>query len=642
MKRFPYPLRVTIPLMLFLIVVSLGIYHLLSEVRYTSSSYEKDMRHRVALEGTRLSRILAGLHHLGNADEVENVLIKGQRSYGFRKALLFDENNKIIISSEDISEGNKLSLSPDAEIADLLKKTRESFAPFYHFSDDRMIMRSTYPVHLVRMRGDMSSRKKGVLYLEHDLSQGKKLAYMDALQSFYKLMAVLIVICFFVWGFFVITFNRRVNRLVDASRQFAYGDYATRARLNGSDELAYLGKAFDHMAGTISENTKALKESEERHRRLVEGLKEHFLYSRNTGGVFTYVSPTITRMLGYTQSEFKNHFTEFLTDNPINRDVLRLNERSAKGEPVPSYEVEAVSKSGERRWLQVSENPVCDEQGNVVAIEGIAHDITEKKRAEEELLKAKEKAEKATRLKDKFVALVVHDLRSPLTSLLMSLELVSIDKETPISPRHKEILNIGLRSGKNMTELIKELLDINRLQTGKMTPNITHVDVYDLALSMVENNRHIAEKKGISIVNEVPPSTRFYADDVLYSQVIMNLVSNAIKFCRKGDRITLFVPEGKSTTLVVIDTGVGISKNILSDIFRHEIKTSTRGTSGEAGTGLGLPLSHEIMKAHGGSLSVESTEGNGSAFYVHLPAACKDERAMFQLTGNMEKERLVL
>ncbi len=642
MKRFPYPLRFTIPLMLFLIVVSLGIYHLLSEVRHTSSSYEKEMRHRVALEGTRLSRIITGLHHFGNADEVENVLIKGQRSYGFRQALLFDENDNVIISSEDIFKGNILSRSPAAGIADLLTKTRESFTPFYRFSDDRMILRSTYPVHLVKARGDMSSRKKGVLYLEHDLSQGKKLAYINASQSFYKLMAVLIVICFFVWGFFVITFNKRVNRLVDASRQFAYGDFTACAKLKGSDELAYLGKAFDQMAGTISENTKALKESEERHRRLVEGLKEHFLYSRDTGGVFTYVSPTITRMLGYTQSEFKNHFTEFLTDNPVNRAVLRLNERSAKGEPVPSYEVEAVNKGGDRRWLQVSENPVCDERGDVVAIEGIAHDITEKKRAEEELRKAKEKAEDATRLKDKFVALVVHDLRSPLTSLLMSLELIVIDKETPISPRHKEILNIGLRSGRNMAGIIKELLDINRLQTGRMTPDITHVDVYDLAQSMVEDNRHLAEKKGISIVNEVPPNTRFYADSVLYSQVILNLVSNAIKFCKRGDRITLFVPEGTSATLAVMDTGVGISKNILPDIFRHEVKTSTIGTSGEAGTGLGLPLSHEIMRAHGGSLWVESAEGNGSAFYAHLPAASEEEKAILQLTGNMEKESLAL
>ncbi|MBI3794872.1 MAG: response regulator [Nitrospinae bacterium] len=131
---------------------------------------------------------------------------------------------------------------------------------------------------------------------------------------------------------------------------------------------------------------------------------------------------------------------------------------------------------------------------------------------------------------------------------------------------------------------------------------------------------HLAENKCIPVDNKVDPEKRIFADQVLFGEVLKNLLSNSIKFCRKGDQITFFTPEDRPSAVGLRDTGVGINPRIIMDIFKYEVKTSTRGTDQELGTGLGLPYSHEIMVFHGGSLTVESIEGAGSAFYAEVPA----------------------
>jgi len=136
----------------------------------------------------------------------------------------------------------------------------------------------------------------------------------------------------------------------------------------------------------------ALQESNERYQRLVEGIQdEYFIYSHNPDGVFTYLSPSITNVLGYAQAEYFSHYSEAITDHPINRAANLHTEASIRGEQQPSYEVEAHHKDGGVRVLEILEQPVFDKQGQVIAVEGIAHDITEHKQAEEALRESEKK-----------------------------------------------------------------------------------------------------------------------------------------------------------------------------------------------------------------------------------------------------------
>lgn len=242
------------------------------------------------------------------------------------------------------------------------------------------------------------------------------------------------------------------------------------------------------------------------------------------------------------------------------------------------------------------------------------------RRTEMELKQAKEKAENATRIKDKFISMVSHDLRSPFNAIMGSLSLLEQEVRDRLDPSELEPIGRVQRSCRQMVKMIDQLLDLSRLHSGKVKLKREFLDAHAVASMACGNLSTLATQKGIEVVNEVPPGTRLYADFELYLQVLQNLLSNAIKFCNRGDRISFFLSQGREATVAVRDTGVGIDKNLLQDLFNPDVKTTTPGTEGERGTGLGLPLCREIMELHGGDLTVDSEKGIGSVFSVTLPA----------------------
>ncbi len=245
--------------------------------------------------------------------------------------------------------------------------------------------------------------------------------------------------------------------------------------------------------------------------------------------------------------------------------------------------------------------------------------MVESKQAEAALLKAKEKAENATKIKDKFVAMVTHDLRSPFISIQGFLKLLQDDKEHPLFPAQREMVEHVLDSSNRMLDMTEKLLQLSRLQSGKIELQPSFLDTRQICALAMSQLSYLAKNKGITLQNEIPECCRLYADSNLFGQVVLNLVSNAVKFCGEGDRISILVSPERRATIVIRDTGPGMEDYVLQNLFKHEVKTSTLGTQGERGTGLGLPLSHDIMKAHGGTLDVESKQGKGSTFYIELP-----------------------
>ena len=185
--------------------------------------------------------------------------------------------------------------------------------------------------------------------------------------------------------------------------------------------------------------------------------------------------------------------------------------------------------------------------------------------------------------------------------------------------KYGELLDATVHSAERAVSMIDEVLHISRFHMGGATMQKRFFDGFKAAFTVTANYHHVAAGKGVELVNEVPEGTRLYADPVLVEEVLNNLVINAIKFTNKGDRITVFTPSGDQGSIAVKDTGMGIAEKMIPNIFRHDVKTSTLGTAGETGTGLGLPLCQDIMKAHGGALTVESVKGKGSVFHARLP-----------------------
>ena len=244
--------------------------------------------------------------------------------------------------------------------------------------------------------------------------------------------------------------------------------------------------------------------------------------------------------------------------------------------------------------------------------------IEQRHQAEKALLAAKEQAESATQLKDKFVALVAHDIRSPLSAIIAYLRAMQSDTQTPLAPQHQEFVDLSLEKTGVFLRNMEDLLSLNRLQTGNLVPKQTRFDLWELAEETALLS-YMAKSKGISLRQEVPQRSYFYGDPVLLGEVLRNLVNNAIKFCHAGDTIRIYMPNDRPNCIAVGDTGPGVDPELLPHLFNPTVKTSTPGSAGETGTGMGLPLCHEIVAAHGGSLSVTSMPGQGSIFCVQLP-----------------------
>jgi len=276
----------------------------------------------------------------------------------------------------------------------------------------------------------------------------------------------------------------------------------------------------------------------------------------------------------------------------------------------------------DKKWYSAKAQVVEWTPGRYVRLE-IALDITEQKQLQSFVKEARLQAENAMATKNRFVALVAHDLKSPFVSILGMLKRI-LRKERFQYEVHRRFLENIINNGQRMLKMIDNLLDIDRLQTGKIKPEPCFFDLSEMVGEVFENFSHLAEVKELHLTNNIPAATEIFADRYLYFVVLNNLISNAVKFSFATGKIEVsYEADDTRGRLIVRDEGRGIPEKYIKDIFRPDVKTTSKGTRGETGSGLGLIFCQQIMKAHGGSITLESVEGRGTTFYVELCPSCR-------------------
>ena len=373
----------------------------------------------------------------------------------------------------------------------------------------------------------------------------------------------------------------------------------------------------------------ALRESTEKYRRLVENLEhEYFFYSHDTNGVFNYVSPSIMNILGYSQEEFLTHYTEYLTDNPINKKVEYHSDLSTQGEKQPPYEVEISNKDGGVRRLEVSEVPVFDNEGKIVGVEGIAHDITERVVAEETRKMLETQLQQAHKMEaiGTLAGGIAHDFNNILTPILIQAELakMTVSQDDPVQTNLGEIMGAGHRA----KDLVKQILTFSR-QSENQHVAIDIVPIFKETLKLLR----ASIPRTIDIVQNIKETPGMVlADPTQIQQIIMNLCTNAAQAMEEmGSVLELTlgnvelndediqaysdIGPGNYVMLKVSDTGTGIEPGIMDKIFDPFFTTKPTGE----GTGMGLAMVHGIVKSHGGAINIYSEPGKGTTFVVLLP-----------------------
>jgi PAS domain S-box-containing protein len=362
---------------------------------------------------------------------------------------------------------------------------------------------------------------------------------------------------------------------------------------------------------------KELRDSEERYKMLVENAPDPIVVYQN--GNLIYVNNAAIDFIAAPSREalIGKPILQFV--HPESHEIVkeRVKFMMQTGLPAPTVEHKYVRMDGKVIFAEISSTPITYE--GQPAFQAILRDVTKRKELEGSLREAKENAERATKLKDKFVGLVSHNLKSPFSAITGLLKIVMSDQENQLADDHKSMIGKVLHTCDGLVEVVDKLLDPNRLQSGEISLLKKRLSGHLLAEQRMGTLRPLAEIKGISLRNDLSPEMRVFGDADLLGECLSNLLSNAIKFCNKGCEIIIFRPEGLPTTIAVRDNGVGVSEKLIPNLFNPAVKTFDVGTAGERGTGLGLPFCNDIMEAHGGTITVESEIGNGSTFYLNLP-----------------------
>lgn len=238
----------------------------------------------------------------------------------------------------------------------------------------------------------------------------------------------------------------------------------------------------------------------------------------------------------------------------------------------------------------------------------------------DKLDKQKRELEELNATKDKFFTIIAHDLKNPFNTVIGLAELLVERFETYDSQKIKEFVTQIHKFSNNAYNLLEDLLQWAKAQTGRMEIKPEKIDIFELAVENKALFEEKAAKKGVEINLEVAMQTFALIDRNMITTVLRNLVSNAVKFTNAGDQINInAIKVNDHIEINVTDTGIGIPKENQNKIFRIDSNLSTQGTSDEAGTGLGLIISREFVEKNGGTIHVESTEGNGSKFIFTVP-----------------------
>jgi PAS domain S-box-containing protein len=346
-------------------------------------------------------------------------------------------------------------------------------------------------------------------------------------------------------------------------------------------------------------------------------------------GYFKRLNPAWEKVLGYSLEELlAKPFLDFIHPDDRQATVEEV-EKQTKGQGAISFQNRYRCKDGSYRWFEWNATPVIAGE----LIYAMARDVTDLKLAQEALVRAKEEAERSSRFKDQFLSTMSHELRTPLNAVLGFSDLLTEERYGPLNDRQRRYVNHIHAGGKHLLRLINDILDLSRIEAGRLQLALENVSVGVSFAEALDALRPLADKKNHTMTQEASPGLMVRADSTRFRQVLMNLLGNAIKFTPEGGKIELAAERaGHVARVEVRDSGPGIPAEEQKRIFEAFYRLRQSGDATE-GTGLGLAITERLVELHGGHLALESELGSGSCFHFTLPLAPRAEERESRTAG---------
>ncbi|MGL1862824.1 MAG: cache domain-containing protein [Pseudodesulfovibrio sp.] len=444
------------------------------------------------------------------------------------------------------------------------------------------------------------------------------------------------------------TITRPLNALMDAFQEGTKGDLANRMPTRpsqGKDELGLLANYYNTFMNRLETSQKQLVESEGKYRNIVEHAVEG-VFQTSTDGRLLQVNPAMTRLFGYdSPQEFMEQIEDVQEDLYAHASDRQSLLRTLENQGFASgFEVEFKRKDNERFWGVVNARAVYADDGKIISVEGMVHDITEQQKARTALTQAKEQAEAASRLKSDFLSMISHEMRTPLTSIIGYAKLagkkmpgllesqespqgaLSTSKNSKSLSQVQDSLAVIADQGDRLSRLIQDLFDLIKLESGEMEFAMEFYDPNVLIENTLPKARVLVEEAGLSFTHEISPLLAHpCGDSARIEQVILSLVENAAKFTSFG-HVTLRARQTPhSFQFEIQDTGPGIPPEYQEQLFERFFQIGEVLTGKPHGSGLGLAICQQIVHQHGGHIQLESDPGHGSTFTVDVPLSPSQE-----------------
>jgi len=434
-----------------------------------------------------------------------------------------------------------------------------------------------------------------------------------------QLGALILLVLFGIVCFLIAQFRIKTRR----EREFRY--------IQQIDHLAELEKKIYQRTGELDERNRQLsvevkerQDAENRLKQLNELLSG--IISTFEGIIYVvdfdnheilFANDYLRSLFGFDPVGKKCHQLIHSADDQPCMFCSNMQSLTADDRPLEPHQYEYQNPFN-KKWYRAKDQAIKWSDGRFVKLE-IAIDITEQKTIENFLQEARRQAEKGMGMRSRLVALVAHDLKSPFYSMTQMLKRI-LEREHFDHQIHRQFLENIVVNGQRMLQMIDNLLSMDRLETGSIKLDKSFFNVHQMAAEVIQNFINQGFDKAIKMTNSIPVNAEVFADRHLYFVVLNNLLSNAIKFSDRGGQVEFYLPDPKRPMCVAVnDNGAGMSSEYVENLFRSDIKTTSKGTGGETGSGLGLLFCNGIIEAHHGRLLVESEPEKGTTISIELP-----------------------
>ncbi len=395
--------------------------------------------------------------------------------------------------------------------------------------------------------------------------------------------------------------------IVSANLNVIYGD--------GGAHMGTKAVLFD--ITRLKKANEALEESESMYRTLIEESAQ-LLFTADTQGRFTYVSNRLKKTIGYTNKDLLGKLFASIYDGEWRKKAIAFYNKQLLDEiEETTYLLPIIIRTGERLWIEQVATLIRKNDA-IVGYRFALYDITERLKTQEAMQEAARLAMEAKEMQQTFLGKMSHEIRTPMNGVV---GMVNLLNTTKLTQEQQEFVDGIKESSVNMIRIINDILDVTKIQSGKLVFEDTDLVLKNLVNGVIFALRANADRKGVQLISQIDsqvPDT-LIADPVRLNQVLLNLADNALKFTEKGSisiqvRVKESRIDGMTLEFIVADTGIGIPENKIQAIFESFTQAQSDTTRKYGGTGLGLTIAKQLIEQQGGEIKVISREGEGTTF----------------------------